>query len=170
VVYPAIAAGQRITASLLTSMLPQSVVKLADQSVTNSTALVNDSELFLPVVSGATYVGELLLYHLAPAANDLDYAWSTPAGSSGRRGVFGPDPTTTAVVDTTVFQDRVSAGLATEFTLGGAAGSHKLAIERFVLTAGANGTLRLQFAQGTAGAGTSATVLANSVLTLRRVS
>ncbi|MEV4672160.1 hypothetical protein AB0K34_10960 [Actinomadura sp. NPDC049382] len=157
-------------AALLASMLPIEAIKSADQSVTNSTTLTNDTELKLPVVSGATYRGELVLYYVAPTGNDLDYAWSVPTDSGGRRGMIGPDPTTGAVVDLSAMQSRVSGAFNTEFTLGGAGGSHKVAFERFLLVAGGDGNITLQFAENTAGAGTSATVLTNSHLVLKRVS
>ncbi|MFC4912595.1 hypothetical protein [Actinomadura gamaensis] len=166
--YPQISAGQRITASLLNSMLPATVVKSADQQST-SNALTNDPELLLPVVGGATYRGELVLFFSANVNDDLNYAWATPAGTVGRRGIIGPDPTATATVDLTALQDRVSGALNTQFRVGGAGGSHKMLIERLVVIPGATGTLQLQWGQGTGDTANPTTVYANSHLTLTRV-
>lgn len=168
--YPQISAGQRITASLLNSMLPAVALKTADQSNANSPAtFVNDNELLLPVLSGATYRGELVLYFSAAIADDLLYAWSTPAGSVGRRGLIGPDQTATATVDLTAMQDRVSGAYATQFRVGGAAGNHKMLVEWFTLIPGATGTLQLQWGQGTGDTANPTTVLTHSRLTLSRI-
>lgn len=167
--YPPVAAGQRITGGLLQSMLPQQAVKQVDSPATNTTVLQPDNELVLPVVAGATYHGRLTLFYVAPVAQDLRYSWLVPAGSTGRRGLIGPDPTTTASVDLTAMQSRVSGAFGTDFIVGGAAGSHKVAYEHFELVTTAAGNVQLQFAQGTAAAATTSTVLAWSSLKLQRV-
>lgn len=167
--YPQIAAGQRITGGLLQSMLADRVVKAADQNVTNSAVLIPDNELSLPVAAGATYHGRLLLYYVAPTSQDLKYSWLVPAGSTGRRGMIGPDSTTTASVDLSAMQSRVSGAFSTEFVVGGAGGSHKIAKEDFILATTDAGAVTLQWAQAAAAAATTSTVLAISSLTLQRV-
>lgn len=168
--YPDWTAGPRITGERLRAGQPIEALKTADQGVTNSATLQPDAELLVPVVSGATYRGELTLFYVAPVAQDLRYAWSFPLGSSGRRGLLGPDPTTTAAVDLAAMQSRVSGAFDTQFVVGGAGGSHKVAIERFLFVSGGDGTLQLQIAQGTAAAATTSTVLAYSTLVLHRMS
>jgi len=169
--YPVWQPGMRITASLLAAMQPIEAIKTADQAVTNSTTLVDDSELFVPVTGGARYRGQLVLFYVAPVDQDIKYAWSVPPGSSGRRGVLGVATNESGTaVGQSLFQDRVSSGFGTEFDLGGMGGSHKMAVEHFILLAGADGVMQLRWAQRVAAADTSATVLANSHLTLWRVS
>lgn len=168
--YPEWSAGTKITGERLRAMQPIEALKAADQGVTNSTTLVNDAELFVPVVSGATYRGELTLYYVAPVAQDLRYAWAFPLGSSGRRGLMGPNSDTTSDASAATYQNRVSGAFDTAFIVGGAAGSHKVAVERFLFISGGNGTLQLQFAQGTAAAATTSSVLAFSHLVLHRMS
>lgn len=166
--YPDWTAGAKITGSRLRDGQPIEAQKTTDQDVISSSVLEDDTELWVPVVQGATYRGTLTLFYVAPTANDLKYAWASPSGSAGRRGVFGPAATTPADVSATDFQDRVSGALETEFSLGGAGGSHKMAVERILFTAGLDGTLQLQWAQAVAG-GTS-TVLTYSHLVLWRMS
>ncbi|MFG2002291.1 hypothetical protein ACGFNU_24375 [Spirillospora sp. NPDC048911] len=166
--YPTFTAGQRLTAALLAAMQPLEAIKTSDQVVTNSVVLVDDTQLALPLVGGASYRGRLVLYYSAEDTGDLDYAWAVPAGTIGRRGLIGPDPTSGVGVSLIAAQSRVSGSFATEFTLGGADAVHRVAIENILITPGVSGNLQLRFAQGTAAAGTNATVLANSNLTLWR--
>ena len=167
--YPEITAGTRLDSALLSSMLPQHVVKTTSQNVTSSTTLVDDDELALPVVSGGTYEGRLVLYYVADTAGDLDYAWEVPSSSAGRRGLLGPDPTAGAAADLAAMQSRVSGLFTTEFTLGGGGAFHRTAVETFILDAGGDGEIRLQWAQGTSNA-TASTVLQYSHLLMRRLS
>lgn len=167
-VYPAITAGSRVTAAVLTSMQTQFALKTASQTVTNSTVLVDCTDMVLPVLSGATYKGRLVLYYTATAAQDLDYAWTTPAGSTGIRAVIGPDTSATAALPTAM-ASRSTSSFATRLPVGGRDGNFVLAIEEFILVAGTNGNLQLQFAQTAAAGATTAVVLAQAHIVLDRI-
>lgn len=168
--YPPWAAGQRVTAGLLAgSGSTQTAVKSASTTVTNSITLVDAADLGLPVVSGATYRGRLVLLYTATATQDLDYAWTVPSGSSGTRAAIGPDSSATAALPTAM-QSRGTSSFTSLITAGGRDGNFACATEDFVLTAGTDGTVQLQFAQHAAAAATTAVVLANSTFTLDRIS
>lgn len=67
------------------NFLPQSrtAVKRSDTTVTNSVALVNDTELLhLDLVHGKTYLFEAVLYHNASAAGDLKAGLNPPSGAT----------------------------------------------------------------------------------------
>jgi hypothetical protein len=82
-VFPVYLAGGRLTAGLLTSGEILEAVKDADQSVTSSTVLVNDTKLTLPVVAGATYdfICYLDFEGGTASSSDLKFQWSVPAGA-----------------------------------------------------------------------------------------
>ena len=56
--------------------------KTTDQSVANSTALVNDSALFLPLAAGDAWEFELFALVSSSAAGDVKVAFSVPTGST----------------------------------------------------------------------------------------
>ena len=82
--YPNILAGQRITAALLNSMQPQTVIKPTDQSVTSSTTVVNDNDLVSAVLASATYIFTCYLDYEGgtTGSSDLKWVWSVPLASS----------------------------------------------------------------------------------------
>ncbi|MFD9064178.1 hypothetical protein ACFVZ3_21945, partial [Kitasatospora purpeofusca] len=89
--YPNWAAGQRITAARLAAMLPTVAVKTALQPVANSTVLVDDDHLALPVEAGATYLLDgVVFYDGEYSAGDLKADWAVPAGTAMRWAICGP--------------------------------------------------------------------------------
>lgn len=139
-----------------------------DQPVTNNAVLQNCTDLVLPVVAGASYRGELVTYYTAPLGNDLDYAWTTPAGTTGKRGTLSPD-ITSAAGNVIVVNDRVSSSFLTRFSCGGSGATFRQVREAFTITTTTAGNVQFQFCQRVAAPATSATVLAGSNLTMERV-
>lgn len=93
-IYPDVAAGQRVTAALMQSMLTQEIVKQADSDKVNST-FAADPELFVPLAANAIYRIEFRL--LVGGRNDDDAGggdfkteWYVPIGASGLKSVLGP--------------------------------------------------------------------------------
>ncbi|MFD7428400.1 hypothetical protein ACFV6Z_15330 [Streptomyces sp. NPDC059818] len=166
--YPPILAGQRLTAALLSSMIPNIVVKGTTQTVNNSVVLVPDDELFLPVEAGAVYDVTAWLVHSSAIAGDIAIGWTAPAGSTFTWGVQGPatSATTTATASESNFQQR---NLGDSAGLGGGAGTAVCTDARGVLTTGSNaGTLRVTFAQNTINV-SDTQMRAGSTLRLKRV-
>lgn len=164
--YPSILAGQRITASVLTSMLPLTVVKAADQSVTSSTTLVNDTALVLPVAANATYLFDCYLdYEGGPqGSSDLKWTWVIVAGAFLRYAA--PHITTAGAASagsTYSGATTVTAGSGGAGTLMGVEMHGTLVVD---VTAG---TIQLQWAQNTSN-GTATIVHAQSSLSLTRTS
>lgn len=89
-VYPVFFAGQTLTADLLTATLTRTVIKSADQTVTSSTALVDDTELLFTAVANASYDVEIRVQLGALLVAGLRTAWSAPTGTSGNKLVSGP--------------------------------------------------------------------------------
>jgi len=59
------------------------VVKLADQIVNNSTTLVNDTEIFIPLEANKTYAWIIWIYVITTNTADIKETYTVPAGASG---------------------------------------------------------------------------------------
>lgn len=140
--------------------------KTADQGVASSTALVDDTELFLPVAAGATYELSALIIYDGAAASDLKMGWSGPSGAVLWFGASTLGPAATLYTD-----DQEFAGELTSTPAFGciAVGTNApLQIKGVLVVAGTAGTLRFRFAQN-ATSGTPTRVRAYSYMSLRRV-
>jgi hypothetical protein len=104
--YPVIAAGQRVTAGLLVSMLPLSVAKIADEPRASTVTMASDSALTLPVEANATYQMEAYVVYsqnlAASSTSGIKVGWSGPSGSSLQWSSGGTDgPTSLTGQDVT---------------------------------------------------------------------
>ncbi len=139
----------------------------ADQSVTNSTTLVDATGMSFSVVSGGVYVVRGLLGGTGSTTGDVKIGFAAPAGSTLSWTPNMQPAAATATVGS-VITDRST--LAQTQTLGtiGAAAIMTARIDG-LLVAGATGTFKLQFAQGAADAGTASILKADSYLLVERV-
>lgn len=161
-----IQAGQRITAVLLNSIGPLGVIKGADQSVTSSTALVNDNALTVPLVAGATYLFDCYLDYEGgtTGASDLKWQWSIPAGATMRYGADYPSTSGLAVT--------IGTNTAATVPHAGTNGAGTLMSARMkgsVTMSSTAGPLQLQWAQVTS-SGTATIIHSQSYLALWRMS
>lgn len=159
-------AGSKLRGStlsaLITEVRPLEAYKTADQTVNNSAALVNDSELFVAVVANARYDFELRIVHNSGTTPDFKYGWTFPTGTTMRY------TQNTVPLAGTAFSLFVQIQTDTPQGEGGAADRGLHAWGK-VLVGSTAGTLRLQWAQSTANA-SDTIVRAGSYLTLRRTS
>jgi hypothetical protein len=81
--YPTLAAGQRITASLLRSMLPQFARKTADTARSAVTTQTDDPHLTFTVEANAVYDCSGWLKYDGPTAADFQFSWTIPSGADG---------------------------------------------------------------------------------------
>lgn len=146
--------------------------KLAAQSVTNSTTLVNDDTFSWSLDAGKYFRIECTLGVSGPAAADFKMAWASTGGIGLYvfRHSLGP---ATSISDATSGSQRASAGHALATTiLYGLDGSVNSSIrEEFVVetaTANAAGTLTLQWAQNAANA-TAVQVTTSSFMVITEV-
>lgn len=160
-------AGQIITVAGLTEGLPTTIHKTTAQTVTNSTALVDDTQLAAEVDANSVYVVTLVLMVDGPTAGDIRVSWSTPAGAlTGSRLVVGAAVGTSSADATQVRATRHN--WPTEVGYGVETLDARIS-ERCVLTTGATaGTLQLRWAQQTANA-TPTRVITGSYMTIRKV-
>jgi hypothetical protein len=142
--------------------------KTGSQSVSGSTVLVNDTQLFVSVTANGIYeLSSLILYDGDPAG-DLQIGWSVPSGATLDYAAMG------LAVAATLFTDDQTAyfNLTTVNPSLGAVGAGTTCAVRLIgllVVGGTGGTCVFRFAQRTASA-TATRVLANSYLSLRRLS
>ena len=163
---PTWTAGQVLSASDVNSwFVGLYAVKTADQSVTSSTVLVNDTALFLSVAASATYwlQGFLLYEGGTSGSSDIKWTFTMPAGATMRYSyVYTPPTLSTAAVGTST---AASAGVST----GGTGVLESVMMAGTVVTGVTAGTLQLQWAQNTTSV-TSTIMHAQSALTLWKIS
>lgn len=77
--YPAFAAGQTLTAALLTKMQPIYVRKASPQTRTSDATMADDSELFVSLDAGIYYDISGVLFWSAASEYDMKVGLSVPA-------------------------------------------------------------------------------------------
>lgn len=139
-------------ADLFSAAEPVFKRKTADQSVTNSTTLVNDTELFLSVAANRTYVIDSFLIYDGAGATAFKLAFTGPSGATFDWWQDGNSGGNSAASGTTWWgYNQIGT---TNSTYGAAGAGSKLACRPAgILIVGANaGTFQLQFAQGSSSA------------------
>jgi hypothetical protein len=141
--------------------------KAADQSVNNSTTLVNVTDLAAGLQPGARYELILFLIYDAAAAADAKIGWTVPSGTTMDWAPVAPGTGATAAPFPL---DIAARAVASTPALGAVAvGTKIIAMARGRVVVGSTGgTLQLQFAQQTADP-SNATVFAGSWLRLERI-
>jgi hypothetical protein len=140
-------AGQPLTAAQLNA-INGFVSKTADQSVTSSTTLTNDTHLSFAIPAAGTYLADLYLYvtSAANAAGSIKLGFSFPAGTLH----FASDGGTGMATGTSGSGEWAAALSATSGTtvLNYSVNTGAMYINTHaILTATASGTLRLMWAQ-----------------------
>src|SRR4051812_30104463 len=87
--YPVVYAGQRITATLLSSMLPLEAYKQTSLTRTATTTLADDPDLVIALEANATYFVEFFIKYAAVATEQFKPAWTVPSGASGGKARMG---------------------------------------------------------------------------------
>jgi hypothetical protein len=165
---PTFAANQVIASDDVNQwFVPLVAFKNADQNVTSSTVLVNDTALVLTPRINCLYWMELYLNYegAATGTGDLKGQFTVPAGAALN---YSELHNSTATITTVVLGQRASAATFAAGTNGGGSVQPLYACGTFLMGSTA-GNLQFQWAQNTSTA-TSTTVHAGSVLLLRRIS
>lgn len=140
------------------------VTKASDESVTSSTVLQDDNELFFSTVAGGVYEFEAILIYASPAGAGTPDCKVLFAEDATLRGQFGGHALTTADAASTG-QSGTGTG-STAFGLGTAAANRGVKLTG--VHTGGGGTLKVQWAQNTSSV--NATIMrAGSILRYRRI-
>lgn len=152
-VYPTWAAGQRVTAALLTSMQMQMI---QGTGTTNATTTLADAPGYvLAAEANASYYLRLVTSFDAPVATDIKFAWTAPAGASMTRSILAPQAGNATNLNTAVMMIRRSTGTVDQ--VGGPAGvanAFTTYLEDILLSTTTAGNVQLQFAAFAAGTAT----------------
>lgn len=114
--YPTIAAGQRITAALLQSMLPMTAYKAAATDRASTTTMADDPDLTFTLEASAVYIVEFHLYLGSGSTGLPKTQWTVPSGATGLKGVHGSASTATS--DDGISMRTGSHGFTTAVTYG----------------------------------------------------
>jgi len=136
--------------------------KTADQSVTSSTVLVNDTHLSFAIAASEIWAVEVRLYYTSGTTGDIKIAWAVPAGATGRHSALGQNTAISA------FDHTYNATLTTAIPLGGGASGQGANHYATIVNAGTAGTVQWQWAQNVSD-GTATTVLTNSLLIAEKI-
>lgn len=155
-------AGQLLTTDVLNLPRKRLVVQTADQTINNSTTLV-DTEIVIPVEAGATYWYQCLISYSAVRPTDggsaLDFAWSAPTGTALARfsQSYIEDPASTGANSGALIIQRRPAN-TTRIPAGGSDGTdppsnfHSAYDRGTIAVGGVSGNVILQVAQRSASA------------------
>lgn len=166
--FPTITAGQEITASLLTSMLPIYVVKQANTDRVNNT-FAADPELTVNVPANVTFLVEFFLMMGGGTTGDVRTRWAVPSGASGLRSVTGPGSTAAdGNADNITCRMGVHQfGTAVNYSgVRNAPGNLFRVYEYAMVSTGVGGTLAVEWAQVTTDATTAARMSSGSFIKL----
>lgn len=156
----AIITAANLAAHALSPLLhPTLVRKTSDQTVNNSDVLINDTELFIPVLANEIWFVHFRMLVITKDTPALKAAITCPAGGTVRAHQF---------FESYSMIDYYTAGQPMTFTNAGDT-SNAPAIVNVLYVGGATpGNLQLQWAQNTANA-TDTKVLTNSFLIASRL-
>jgi hypothetical protein len=153
--YPSIYAGQRLTGTLLSSMLPNMIQKLANTDRSSTTTLADDPDLTTTLEANARYFVEIELWYAASTGSTgIRTAWTVPSGVTGNRSALGMAATVSDTTPAGVGRWGVHAYTTTVF-YGDRQSSTNLSLAKecsMVTTGSSAGTLALQWAQDTSSA------------------
>lgn len=157
--------GQVLTASDVNTWLTiDAAYKTANQSVTSSTTLVNDSDLVLPVAASAAYKVECWLTFGATSGGDIKWTWALPAGGVLLYQALHNEGGATALSNSATTYSNSDTPMAA----GGSPTITAVLMKGHLATAGTSGSIQLRWAQNTSNAGATS-VRAPSLLTLDRI-
>ncbi|MFC7817547.1 hypothetical protein ACFUTR_23235 [Streptomyces sp. NPDC057367] len=167
--YPVFYAGQRITAGLLSSVLPLEAYKGSDTTRTATTVTADDPDLVLTLEANATYYVEVFIHYAASSSELLLTHWTVPSGATGFRSAWGPAQTV-ATSDPAGDGRWGIHGFTTDVQYGTRSNAtfQTMAWETGNVITTDGGTLALKWAQNTSGA-TGTRVAAGSYMRAKRI-
>lgn len=167
--YPQPLAGQKLTASLLRSMLPQTVRKTSDEQRSATTTFVDDTHLIFAAEANAVYTMVGWIKYFASTVPDIKIQFSVPSGCLGEWAWNMPGSGTTTT-GTTGYSIRTETNdVAGSRTGYGTSDSNMFTpVSGIFRMSTASGNISLQWAQNTSDA-TATVLFTDSWLEFRRI-
>jgi len=169
--YPVIYAGQRITASLLTSSEPPQFWKNSNTDRASTTTVTDDPDLTTTLEANATYRVIFYLHYAATDTARFKTQWTVPSGATGNRTAVGADQGVILSSTSSGGTGRYGVHSYTTACTYGTRNDNTLlcsAVEEATLTTSSAGTLAIQWAQATSSA-TATRLGAGSSLHVQRL-
>lgn len=138
-------------------------------NVNNSTALINDPELVVPLpAANTTYAVDAVIFYISGTTADIKFTFAGPAGMTGTLGGIGLSTASAGASGDGLF---AAVGLPATVAFGGAGAGVALTahLSATVVTVGTTGNLTLQWAQNALEV-INTTVLLQSRVTVRAIS
>jgi len=137
-----------------TNPIQTGIVKAADETVNNSTALQDDDHLVFAVAANTSYLVEMmLLLNATGQAADWKFGWTLPVGGTMFWGSVGAATLTTGnwfVQEAAGVAVIILANETQTVLINSQSGTHGARITAIVRVAGTAGNLQFQWAQNTA--------------------
>ena len=134
----------RDKAGISQDIVPQIIPKLADQTVTSSTTLVDDAYLKFYLEANENVYFRVFLIHTGNATADIKVAITVPSGAGVRYVPVGGIKVDAA--DAVVVQNMAVTG-GTAIVFGASTSRRVISIEGYVFNASTAGEMKVQFAQ-----------------------
>lgn len=145
---------------------PTVAVKPTDQTVNNTAAEADDTDLVLPVEANNRYIVEGLIAYTSGSTPDIRIGFAVPAGATLAYTLWGHDTGSTTPTGDTDF--GWTASVLTGNGRGGTGASLAALLKGVLTVAGTAGTLRVRWAQ-LAATVANTTVHAGSYLSLTQI-
>lgn len=142
--------------------------KSSNQSVTNSTTLVDDTQLQFNVFTDQVWQFELVIVYVSDTTGDYKFALAAPISVAWHRSV-GSDTTANAIAVSTGVRTASTTVTASTSLGGSGSTSKKLIFIEGMFVASGNGLFRYQFAQNVQTNGQNATTQTGSLLKAARI-
>ena len=166
--YPTVSAGQRITGTLLQSMLPDIIWKTANEDRLSTTTLTADSDLTTTLEANAVYLVEIEAHYATMSAAGFQTDWTVPSGATGGRSSVSNGSAQTSYLDVPGNFGVHNFSTAVSHGDRNSSSNQLWLMERGVVTTTSAGTLALRWAQDVSTASTTR-VGAGSFMTVRRL-
>ena len=173
--YPVIYAGQRLTGTLISSIIPDIITKNTTLTRASTTTLTDDPDLVASLEASAFYHVIFYIHYAALDVSQLQTAWTVPASASGVRSASGAAWTLAGGAATAAAADGgySRAGVhgyttAVRYGTRNSASNQCVAVEESFVSTSSAGTLALQWAQGVSNASPTS-LSAGSSLHVRRL-
>lgn len=169
--YPTIYSGQRLTGTLMQSMLPDMIQKLTSTDRNSTTTLADDPDLTTTLEANARYFVEFEIWYAATVASGgIKTAWTVPSGVTGNRSALGLADSVSSTVPEGAGRFGTHA-YTTAVAYGDRQSSTNLIVVKecsTVTTSSSSGTLALQWAQNVSDAA-NCRVAAGSLIRVTRL-
>lgn len=166
--FPALVAGQELTAELLAQLQYEVSWKARNEDRLSTTVLTEDAELGMDLEADAVYFAKMFVHYATLTTAGFQTSWAVPSGATGNRWTLGGGSTQVAADNVdgrwTVIGFASSASYADRNSSTNQLGL----MESGVITTSSAGTLKLKWAQDVSIA-SNTRVAAGSFLVVYRI-